>query len=135
MITSELFNKNENLRGRLAAAMDTLEVAFMAIGNSTEIRATPPDQFSYALAHAEHQAVEKFKQRLRDLANVPREEMGPLETNYAGIDPFDQIRIDAEQEHAQTHAAAQASAANAAPPALTPSTVKSTPKTNLKKKR
>lgn len=104
MITPEIFNRNEVLRSKLAASLDVLELAFAAAdyAEDVEINARTHDALLYSMLHAERTAIVRYKARIRLLTQVPSESVGPLEASYAGIDPYDQIRIDAEAEHAKT---------------------------------
>ncbi len=104
MITPEVFNRNDVLRKRLAASLDILELAFTAADTEEDERQpTSHDALAYAMSHAERAAIVRYKQTIRAMAKVPREQVGPLEASYNGVDPFDQIGLDAEQEHAQAN--------------------------------
>lgn len=103
MITSEVFNRSEELRLRLAQALDLLELAFSAADRDEDESGfgggIPHDALAYSLRHAERGAIFRYKNRLRSLALVPRETIGPLEATYNGVTPFDQIEIDAIRDH------------------------------------
>jgi len=103
MITPELFNRNDVLRTKLSTALDeVLELAFLALDSEEDqiaLSVNPHDALAYSMAHARRTAIVRYKDALRALAKVPRDVIGPVEANYRGIDPFDQLRIDAEREH------------------------------------
>jgi hypothetical protein len=104
MITPEIFNSNEVLRSKLAEAMDILNIAFDAADFAEEIdlnTGAQHDALAYSMKHAEHRAIIRYKERIFNLAKVPRESLGPLEVSYSGLTPFDQIAVDAEKEHAE----------------------------------
>jgi|HubBroStandDraft_1064217.scaffolds.fasta_scaffold455191_2 hypothetical protein len=101
MITPEIFNRNEALRQRLAQAIDILELAFTAADTAEDERQADVkgDAIAFAMAHAERRAITRFKNAIRTMARVPKEEIGPLEASYNSVDPFTQIGLDAEREH------------------------------------
>ena len=106
MITPEIFNRNEAMRKKLSDAMDVLEMAFHAVQAEDDAEwaaVLQHDALAYSMAYARRLGVIRFKERLRNLAQVHKETIGPIEATYAGTTPFDQIAIDAENEYKQTH--------------------------------
>jgi hypothetical protein len=108
MNTPEIFNRNEGLRLRLAQSIDILELAFTAADHheSERLSAVQGDAITFAMAHAEYRAVTRYKETLRRMALVSKDDIGPLEASYHGIDPFAQVALDAEREYNELHPAA-----------------------------
>lgn len=95
------------MRKRLTEAMDIVELAFSAADVAEDERLSgatkPTDVFSFAVGHAERLAIVRFKNTIREMALIPREQIGPLEASYNGVDPFDQLAIDAKAEYDKAH--------------------------------
>ena len=104
MITSDIFKGNEDMRRKLGNSMDIIEVAYIAWMNSqTSVAAVGHDALAYSMAYAKMHSVGEFMSTLRQLANLPIEHVGTLEAAYMGVDPFEEIALQAEQEHLAAH--------------------------------
>lgn len=103
MITEELFKSSEVLRTRLASSIDILELAFQAaIDTENQVHPSQHDALAYSMAYEGKQAVLRFQETIRRMARVPRETVGPIEANYNGTDPYEQIKLDADREYAES---------------------------------
>jgi hypothetical protein len=105
MITPEIFNRNELLRKKLAEAIDILELAFTAFDQEEAERMSDikGDALVYSMVLAELKGISRLKRSIRNMAKTPKEELGPLEAGYNGVDPFSQLALDAEQEYKAKH--------------------------------
>lgn len=101
MINAETFARNEVLRRKLSMSIDIIDIAFHAADNEEDKRVLVNQEnvLTNALAHAERNGILRYKATIRKMAQVPEDAPSPLMDNLLGLDPYEQIAIDAEREH------------------------------------
>lgn len=106
MILPEAFSKNESLRVALLKAKPIMDIAFHAADNAEDLEAQLDEAnvLTNAQRHAQRIGIQRYKKRIFDMFRVPLDEPSPLLDSHMGLDPFDKLALDAEQEAAQSEA-------------------------------